>query len=103
MTVGPADRSHIQASTTGKPRDLADGKQPAARQEEPATTPNSIVEKVEAPSAAQALNQLPHSENIESNTIPAKRMKKIQRRVADGTYDKPDVIDEIARRVVDDL
>jgi hypothetical protein len=43
------------------------------------------------------------SEHIESNTMPAKRLKVILRRVADGTYDNLEVIDEIARRVVDDL
>lgn len=103
MTVEPIKPGHIQPSRTSKPKDAAAGKLPDAKPKEAAKVPNAVVDKVEVSSAAQELQELTGSERIDANTIPAERMKEILKRVSDGTYDNPEVIEEIARRMVDDL
>jgi hypothetical protein len=103
MTVEPTNRGPLQPSKTSKPRDAALGKKPDAKPKEVSKIPNTVVDKVEVSSAAQELHELTGSERIEANTIPAERMKEILKRVSDGTYDKPEVIDEIARRAADDI
>jgi anti-sigma28 factor (negative regulator of flagellin synthesis) len=104
MTVEPTNRSHVQASRTNKPIDLAAGKETDGKAKETAKAPKStVVDKVEVSSTAQELHELIGSERIDTNTMPAERLKEILERISDGTYDKPEVIDEIARRAVDDL
>jgi anti-sigma28 factor (negative regulator of flagellin synthesis) len=103
MTVEPTNRGQIQPSRTNTPRDATAGKQPDAKAKEVSKTPNTVVDKVEVSSAAQELHELTGLKQIEANTIPPERMKEILQRISDGTYDKPEVIDEIARRLADDI
>ena len=103
MKVEPTNRGQIQPSRTSRPKDAVPGKRPEAGPNETAKVPNPVVDKVEFSSAAQKLHELLGSEGIEANTIPAERMKEILERISDGTYDNPEVINEMARRAVEDL
>ncbi len=103
MTVEPTNRSHVQPSKTSKPKDAAAEKQPDSKPKQASRIPNTVVDKVEVSSAAQELHELTGSEQIDANTVPTERMQEIVKRVADGFYDQPEVLDETAKRVADDI
>jgi len=103
MTVEPTNRSPVQPSKTGKPSEAKAGNQPDTKKQVAAKLPNTVIDKVEFSSAAQELHELASADRIYSNTLPAERMQEILKRVADGFYDRQDVLDETVKRAVDDL
>jgi hypothetical protein len=103
MTVEPTNRGQIQPSRTSKPRDPVAGKTPEKKSQEVGKVPNTVVDKVEVSSTAKELHELIGSEQLDANTIPAERLKEILERISDGTYDKPEIIDEITRRIADEI
>jgi hypothetical protein len=103
LTVEPTDRGHVRPSKTNRPSDAAAGKQLDAKTKQAPRIPNTDIDRVEVSSAAQELQELTGSERINTNTLPAQRIQEILKRVSDGFYDKPEVIEETARRVAEDI
>jgi hypothetical protein len=104
MTVDPISPGQIQPSQTGKTSDTNGGEH-ARTKEGTAAAGQEIVkqDKVEFSPAAQELHELTDAEQIETNTLPPERLKEVIRRVEEGFYDSPDVIDEVAKRASEDL
>lgn len=103
MTVEPTDRGHVRPSKTSRLREAAAGKQPAAKTKKAARIPNTNVDRAEVSSGAKEQQELTGSDRIDTNTLPAQRIQEILKRVSDGFYDKPEVIEETARRVAEDI
>ena len=103
MTVEPTNRGHVQPSRAGKPREAKVGNQPDTKKQVAPKLPNTVVDKVEFSSAAQDLHELAGADRIDSNTLPAERMKEILKRISDGFHDDPDVMNETVKRAVEDI
>ena len=103
MTVEPTNRGHVQPSKTGKPSEAKAAHHPNTKKKAAATLPSTVTDKVEFSAAAQQLHQLKGAEQIDANTIPAERLNEILKRVADGFYDTPEVIDETTKRAAEDI
>ena len=102
MTIDPINRGQIQPSQAGKTDDAKADEQAQAKKA-PAQTPEATTDKVEFSSTAQQLNEIVGAEKIEANTLPPERLKEIAKRVEEGFYDRPEIVEETARRVADDV
>jgi hypothetical protein len=103
MTVDPVNRGHVPSSGPDRAAKSAAGKKAQSAQSSSSNASDTVSDKVELSSAAQELRELAAANRPESNTLSPERMKEILGRIADGFYDKPEVIDEVARRVETDL
>jgi len=103
MTVEPTNRGPVQPSQTGKPNVAKVGNRPDTEKKAAPAIPGNVADKVEFSAAAQELHELTGAERIDANTLPAERLHEILKRVSDGFYDRPEVIEETARRVAEDI
>ena len=103
MTVEPTNRGHVQPSKTGKPSEVKAGTHPPGKKTVAPKLPNTVIDRVEFSDAAQQLHELTGAERIEANTLPAERMQEILKRVSDGFYDSPDVVDETTKGAIEDI
>ncbi len=103
MTVDPVNRGHVPSSGPDRAAKSAKGQKAQSAQSSPTNTGEAGSDKVELSSAAQQLRELAATNRLQSNTLSPERMKQILGRIADGFYDSPEVIDELARRVETDL
>lgn len=105
MTVRPTPSgltSRTDLTRTGK----APSKASAPVPQQPAPLSPSLGEagdNVEISAEARALQGLDQSEAVASGAVANERMQQVSRRVADGHYDRPEVIDTVIERLLRDL
>jgi hypothetical protein len=103
MTVDPVNRGQVPSpgpSHAGKSESRQRARPDGHVKPETAET---AADRVELSPAAKELRELAAANRPEANTISPERMKQVLQRIADGFYDRPEVIDEVARRLDTDL
>jgi len=103
MTVDPVNRGEVPSSGPKRANKSAAGQKTRSDPANHSSAIDVASDKVELSSAAQELGEIAAANRPESNTLSPERMKEILGRIADGFYDKPEVIDEVAKRVDGDL
>jgi hypothetical protein len=102
MSVDPLKARALSPADAGK---LAGGRRPESAAERPADAhPLPAGDSVELSSASRGMaERTAGGREIPQGHLPGDRMQAILRRLADGFYDRPEVRDELARRMGPDL
>ena len=103
MTVRPTTpglTSRTDISRTAKTPSPASS--PAVRAAEPGPFDRSrSADQVEISAEARSLHD--DTEAVASGMLDGARLKQVSERVANGHYDQPEVVDEILKRMLDEL
>jgi cytochrome c-type biogenesis protein CcmH/NrfF len=67
------------------------------------SSPSSQSDRLAISSEARNLQQLGGAAQDTTSELSADRMREVVKRMNDGHYDKPDVMDEVIRRMAKDL
>lgn len=89
----PAGSDQVETNRTAETRQPDPASTAAANQKREQIKADSADVSAEAKALAQGATERPKS------TLSADRLKQIGERLADGHYDRPEVIDEVARRL----
>jgi hypothetical protein len=102
MSIDPLKARALSPADAGK---LAGGRRAESATDRPAEAQSPAAgDSVELSSASLGMaRQADTARQIPRGELPAERMQAILRRLADGFYDRPEVRDELARRVGPDL
>lgn len=103
MTVGPANSGQETPKKTIKQGGATGGVHPDSGIEEELNVCKTDVDKADTSSGTRQNHDVTRQKCIEESTIPADRLKQLLERVSDGTYDRPEVIEETARRLFEEL
>ena len=105
MTVRPTPSgltSRTDISRTGKA--LSNASLPIPQSPAPASPlRGESVDNVKISAEARALHDLDQSESVASGAMSNDRMQQVSKRVAGGHYDRPEVVDEVLKRLLSDL
>ncbi|KPJ92811.1 MAG: hypothetical protein AMS18_06550 [Gemmatimonas sp. SG8_17] len=103
MTVDPVNQGQVSPSGANRTHEAKAKQQPGPVGSKTPDNVESVTDSVELSSAAQELHDVAGSGGPESNTLPIERLQEVLQRISDGFYDRPDVVDEVAKRVSDDV
>ena len=108
MTVRPTQPGQTSSSGLTRTGKTPTPATPAARAPQtplPATpsSPASQGDRLAISSEARNLQQLGGAAQDTTSELSADRMREVVKRMNDGHYDKPDVMDEVIRRMAKDL
>ena len=105
MTVRPTPSgltSHTDISRSGKAHSKATGPVPQTPAPMSPYTAESD-DNVEISAEARALQGLDQNESVASGALSNDRMQQVSKRVADGHYDRPEVVEAVLKRLLSDL
>lgn len=105
MTVRPTTpgpTSHTDITRTGKAPSRASGPMPA-RPDSTTSGAGKRPDQLEISSEARALQGLEDSERVAAGAVDNSRMREVSRRLADGHYDRPEVVEQVLDRMLNDL
>lgn len=105
MSVDPLKSRPLPASDTGKvaSRHQARRSEPGAG-ERGSDVPAASGDSVELSAASRGMvDRAGDAPEVPRGALPADRMQAVLRRLADGHYDRPEVREELARRVGPDV
>ena len=103
MTVDPVNRGQVPSPGPSHAGKSESGRSTRSGSNVTPETSEPAADRVELSSVAQELRQLAAADRPETNTLSPDRMKEILQRITDGFYDRPEVIDEVARRLEGEL
>jgi hypothetical protein len=104
-TIRPTQPGQTPQSGAGQLKG-AGSSSPARADEKPAEAPSQPAAAQDSVQLSQTVRELQERlglEAIPSGTLSPERLKEIVSRVADGHYDRPEVIAELARRLTGEL
>lgn len=105
MTVRPTvpgSTSRTDITRTGKSPSPASGRM-SARPDHTTPPAGERRDQMEISSQARALQGLGGSEPVAAGAVDDTRMREVSRRLADGHYDRPEVVQQILERILNDL
>jgi hypothetical protein len=103
MNIRPTQPGQTQGSAADRLKETAhDPSAPKSRPVAPGLQPPAA-DQVELSDAARELQQRTPIEPSGVSSLPRERMGELLQRISRGFYDRPEVRDEILRRLSDDL
>ena len=104
MTVRPTPSGQIPRSPIGR-TDRTAGPAPASRPAEPASShaPGVRGDQVQISAQARQLQQLDSASRGPGGELSVDRLRQVLGRMNDGHYDRPDVQEQVIRRLASDL